>query len=237
MNHERKLTGTIEPADGLDMAMRQSMFRLMSEFYHADETIFFRDLAEKNWVILLRDEAGKLQGFTSARIFDLNINQQALKILFSGDTIIHSDFWGTLELPRIWGRFMLNTLAEIGEQPLYWFLISSGFRTYRFLPAYFHDFFPRYDQATPTEMQQILDAAAKQLFGSKYDAKTGIIKLDSPTPLREGFSAKGEERSNNPHVNYFLSHNLGCVNGEELACITRLTTENIKPFVKRLLRN
>jgi glyoxylase-like metal-dependent hydrolase (beta-lactamase superfamily II) len=180
---------------------------------------------------------GQIKGFTSAKIFDLKIADETIKILFSGDTIIHPDFWGTLELPKIWGRFMLETLEEIGPQPLYWFLISSGFRTYRFLPAYFHEFYPRHDKATPTKMQEILDSAATRLFGNRYNPAEGIIRLEHPTPLRKGLSASGEERKGNPHIDFFLKSNPGCVEGDELACITQLTLENIKPFVKRLLRS
>lgn len=236
MSHEKKLSGKIERVENLDLETRQTMFALMNEFYHADEAVFFHDLDQKNRVILLFAPENQLKGFTSARIFDLGVDGETVKVLFSGDTIIHPDYWGTLELPRIWGHFMLETLAEIGTTPLYWFLISSGYRTYRFLPAYFHEFFPRFDKATPAEMQQILDAAAKTLFAERYDNQSGLIKLEHPTPLRQSVADSGEEKRGNPHIDFFLSRNPGCVEGEELACITRLTLDNIKPFVKRLLK-
>jgi len=237
MDLDRKLSGQIERVSNLAQDVREAMFMLMNEFYHADKATFLSDLEEKSRVILLKDKAGQIKGFTSARIFDLTVANETIKILFSGDTIIHPDFWGTLELPRIWGRFMLDTLEEIGPQSLYWLLISSGFRTYRFLPAYFHEFYPRHDKATPAKMQKILDDAASWLFGERYDSRVGIIRLEHPTPLRECLSAAGEERRGNPHVDFFLKCNPGCVEGDELACITKLSLENIKPFVKRLLRS
>lgn len=233
---ENKLTGSILSIDELTTEVRKQMFALMNQFYYADERTFFDDLEQKTDIILLHDEQSLLRGFTSAKLFNMMQNGEMVKILFSGDTIIHPEFWGTLELPRVWGRFMLDRLAEIGRQKLYWFLISSGYRTYRFLPAYFHDFFPRYDLETPEIMQKILDAAAEKMFGERYDRQAGIIRLENPTPLREIIAPPGEERCKNPHIDFFLKRNPGYDRGDELACITRLSLENIKPFVKRLLR-
>lgn len=235
-NHDKKLIGRIIKVKDLDNHVKQNMFALMDEFYFAKQDVFFDDLSNKNSAILLHDADGILRGFTSAKLFDLPVKEDRYKILFSGDTIIHPDFWGTLELPRIWGKFMLETLAEMKTEKLYWFLISSGYKTYRFLPAYFHNFYPRHDQPTPEAMQLILDAAAEELFGSRYDADKGIIKMEFPTPLKGGVSDPTEERLRNPHISFFLRKNPGYVDGDELACLTQLTTENIKPFVKRLLR-
>lgn len=234
-SHEKKLTGTIVDVRKLDASLKDSMLELMQKFYYADEKSFLNDLANKDRVILLSDSSQKIQGFTSAKIFNLDW-PEPVKIIFSGDTIIHPDFWGTLELPRTWGQFMLDTIAESASHRLFWFLISSGFRTYRFLPAYFNEFYPRFDGETPEEFRKILNAAAIQLFGESFNSETGIIKLSNPTPLKEIIAPPNDERRKNPHINFFLSKNPGYVDGDELACITELSLNNIKPFVKRLLR-
>ncbi len=232
----RTLNGRVVPVDQLSAELKGSMFGLMHEFYEVERESFFSDLSRKTTVILLEDSNGALRGFTSVALYDLNIDNQVARILFSGDTIIHPDFWGSLELPRVWGHFMYETLQSCGSIPLYWFLISSGFRTYRFLPAYFSEFFPRFDRPTPAEVQAVLDVAAVSLFGDTYDQKAGIVRLKSPTPLRAGVSEPSEERLQNPHIAFFLQKNPGHDAGDELACLTRLQWENFKPFVKRLLR-
>ncbi len=233
---EKKLIGRVMSVTQLDAAIKDTMFELMHQFYFAEKKAFFDDLSHKTTVILLEDIDGVLRGFTSVALFDLNVNNQQVKILFSGDTIIHHDFWGSLELPRVWGKFMYETVKECKDVPLYWFLISSGYKTYRFLPAYFLEFFPRYDCQTPAELQLILDTAARQIFAEGYYPDKGIIKLKHPTPLRSGVSDPADERLQNPHIAFFLGKNPGYVSGEELACITRLSMENFKPFVKRLLK-
>ncbi len=232
----RTLYGRTQPVQQLDAAVKEGMFALMSEFYEVEKTSFLADLERKNTVILLEDGQKNLRGFTSVAIYDLSVGKDAFRVLFSGDTIIHPDFWGSLELPRVWGRFMYETLQASGEKPLYWFLISSGYRTYRFLPAYFNEFFPCFDRETPAAMQNILDLAARQLFAEDYNPDTSIVRLKNPTPLRAGISEPAQERLQNQHIAFFLQKNPGHDAGDELACITRLSWENFKPFVKRLLK-
>lgn len=233
---EKKLFGRVLEVIDIDSALRDEMFALMHKFYFAEKTAFIRDLSAKTNVVLLEDQNGKLQGFTSVTIFHLEVEKRLVKILFSGDTIVHPDFWGSLELPRVWGKFMYETLQNCVDIPLYWFLISSGYKTYRFLPTYFNDFYPRHDVDTPEEMQKILHTAATKLFEENFNAETGIIKLNHPTPMRSEVSAVSNEKMQNPHVAFFVRKNPGYISGDELACITHLHQNNFKPFVKRLLK-
>ncbi|NCB38859.1 MAG: hypothetical protein EOM80_08825 [Erysipelotrichia bacterium] len=230
------LNGRVIAVSQIDATLKDAMFALMQQFYHSEKPAFLNDLSNKTAAVILEDPQGVLRGFTSAALFDLSVNGKPVKILFSGDTIIHPDFWGSLELPRVWGKFMYETLQKCGETPLYWFLISSGYKTYRFLPAYFLEFFPRFDCDTPPTIQKILDAAATSIFANRYEADQGIIKLQHPTPLKAGISDPTEERLQNPHIAFFLQKNPGYIAGDELACLTQLTWENFKPFVKRLLK-
>ncbi len=233
---DRALTGRIELVNRLDAELKMRMFELMHSFYQVEKSAFFDDLQRKTTAVLLEDSAKVLRGFTSVALSDLELDGKKLQIMFSGDTIIHPDFWGSFELPRVWGKFMFEVLQNAGSTPLYWFLLSSGFRTYRYLPAYFNEFFPRFDRQTPAAMQKILDAAACRLYGDAYDAGSGIVRLKNPTPLLPGVSDPSEERLKNPHIAFFLRKNPGYDAGDELACITRLHHENFKPFVHRLLK-
>ena len=56
---------------------------------------------------------------------------------------------GSLALPVAWGRLMLS-LEEVGAgQHLYWLLTSKGYKTYRFLPVFFNEFYPCFSSPTP----------------------------------------------------------------------------------------
>jgi hypothetical protein len=63
-----------------------------------------------------------------------------MSVVYSGVTIIRSEYWGTPQLPSTWIKTVLEKSAEM-VQPLYWLLISSGYKTYRFLTVFYKEFY------------------------------------------------------------------------------------------------
>lgn len=201
---------------------RDAMFALYTAYFAtADRITFERDLAEKEWVILLCDDDGTIEGFSTL----MRLRLGGATVFFSGDTIVARHRWGSLDLPRLWAR---HVFAE-ADADTYWFLISSGWRTYRFLPLFFREFYPR-DAA----MKPLLDTIARAKFGEAYDARTGVIRLATPAPLREGVS-NPEARMSNPHVRFFVEANPGHADGDELACLVRVAVDNLTPAGLRMI--
>jgi hypothetical protein len=201
---------------------RDAMFALYTTYFAtADRVTFERDLVEKEWVILLCDDDGRIDGFSTL----MRSQVGEATVFFSGDTIVARHRWGTFDLPRLWAQ---HVFAH-ADAHTYWFLISSGWRTYRFLPLFFRDFYPR--DAT---MKPLLDTIAAAKFGDAYDARTGVVRLATPAPLREGVSDP-EERMSNPHVRFFLEANPGHANGDELACLVRVGIDNLTSAGLRMI--
>jgi hypothetical protein len=120
---------------------------------------------------------------------------------------------------------------------LYWLLISSGYKTYRFLSVFYREFYPRYDRSTPPEMQALMDHLATQRFGSEYDCQEGVVRFENgATPLRDGVAEVTDERLQDPHVAFYISKNPGHMNGDELVCITRVHPDNFTPAGRRMVR-
>lgn len=201
---------------------RDAMFALYTTYFATtDRVTFERDLAEKEWVVLLCDDVGTIEGFSTL----MRMRVGDATIFFSGDTIVARHRWGSFDLPRIWSR---HVFAE-ADANTYWFLISSGYRTYRFLPLFFRDFYPR-----NAAMKPLLDEIAATKFGEAYDASTGVVRLATPAPLREGISDP-ELRMNNPHVRFFVEANPGHAGGDELACLVRIDVDNLTPAGLRMI--
>jgi hypothetical protein len=216
----------------------QAMFRVFSEnFEGVTLDIFERDLGNKNWVILLRDgETNELEGFSTLALYEAQFNNQPISVVYSGDTIIRRTYWGTPELPRSWIHTVLEKSANM-TQPLYWLLISSGYKTYRFLTVFYKEFYPRYDKPTPPETQAIMEHLASQRFGSDYHCEEGIVRFkNGATPLRDGVAGVTDERLHDPHVAFYISRNPGHVHGDELVCITRIHPDNFTPAGRRMAR-
>lgn len=201
---------------------RDAMFALYTTYFATTDRITFeRDLGEKEWVVLLWGDDGDVAGFSTL----MRMRVGDATIFFSGDTIVARHRWGSFDLPRIWSR---HVFAE-ADANTYWFLISSGYRTYRFLPLFFRDFYPGNAALKP-----LLDEIAATKFGDAYDASTGVVRLATPSPLREGIS-NPELRMNNPHVRFFVDANPGHAGGDELACLVRIDVDNLTPAGLRMI--
>lgn len=123
-----------------------------------------------------------------------------------------------------------------GKSRLVWLLITSGFRTYRFLPVFWRDFHPRHDAAIPSDVAALRDALARERFGHRYDPERGVVRLGSPQSLREHLAGVPEARRSDPHVDFFLAANPGHGRGDELVCITELSDENLTRAGWRMVR-
>ena len=197
-------------------AEREAMFALMQEFFlGVCRGQFENDLAEKSHVILLED-AGVVRGFSTLLVRD--------GVVHSGDTIVHRDAWGSSALARTW----LETIREL--KPEYWLLITSGFRTYRFLPVFWKEFWPRHDSPTSPAL---LDELARQRFGNQYRA--GIVRFAQPQVLRNGLKEIPSGRLADPHIQFFAQNNPGHAAGDELVCLCPLTAANQTPAGRRLV--
>jgi hypothetical protein len=214
------------------------MFKVFSGcFDGATLDIFERDLSSKNWVILLRDgESGELAGFSTLALYETTFDGKPLSVVYSGDTIIRPAYWGTPELPRSWVRTVLEKSADL-PQPLYWLLISSGYKTYRFLSVFYKEFYPCCNQPTPPKMQALMDHLATQRFGDEYHPELGVVRfVKGATPLKDGVAEVTEERLHDPHVAFYVARNPGHLQGDELVCITRVHPDNFTAAGKRVLR-
>ena len=216
----------------------REMFDIFCEnFERSSLEIFERDLKDKNWVILIRDtEHNALQGFSTIALYEMDYQRKRISVVYSGDTIIRREYWGTPELPRSWIHTVLEKSAQM-PQPLYWLLISSGYKTYRFLTVFYKEFYPRYDRPTPPEMQAMMEYLATQRFGTDYHCGEGVVRFqDGATPLRRGIAEVSDERLHDPHVAFYVSRNPGHVNGDELVCITQIHPDNLTAAGRRMTR-
>src|SRR5262249_26242236 len=154
----------------------------------------------------------------------VDVAGRPVKALFSGDTIVDRDHWGDNALAHVWGCLALSLIDDHAGAELYWFLISKGYRTYRFLPLFFHEFYPRHDAPTPAEVKAVLDGLGRHKYPATYDAAAGVVRADRfKDRLRPGLAELTPQRLRDPHVRFFAERNPGHVHGEELCCLAPLT--------------
>ena len=215
------MNGRLIARTDLTVVQCHAMLALMQENFVGVTAERFRgDLAEKNWVILLEDEVWNLRGFSTLLLYATQVDGVPVRVVYSGDTIVHRDAWGSNALARTW---LGAVRAWQSEVPLYWLLITSGFRTYRFLPVFWKEFWPRHDAPV---LPSLLTAMARERFAHRYDPATSILRFAAPQVLRNGLKEIPPGRLGNPHVNFFARVNTGHARGDELVCLCPLRRAN-----------
>lgn len=231
------LTPSIAARDTLPPETREAMFRLHSRYFaNVRRDRFMEDLDEKHWVILLSDPAGGLAGFSTQMLITLPVDGKRHRFLFSGDTIVAAPHRNTPLLAGCFGHLMLRLIREHGEEHLYWFLISKGFRTYRFLPVFFREFWPAPGRETPATVTALIQAVAWHKFGGAYDAASGVIRPANGDRLADPAAGIPSQRRRDPHVAFFARRNPGHGRGEELACLAPIRTGNLNDYARRVIR-
>lgn len=219
----------------LTTAQKGEMYALLDRhFGGVTAEQFARDLAEKNLAILLR-RAGALVGFTTQLAYSAQLEGEPVNVIYSGDTIVAPEAWGSTALPRAWVAGVEALRATLPAGKCYWLLLTSGFRTYRFLPVFWREFYPCFDRPTPPGMQGLLDRLAADKFGGQFHPATGVVSFENPQRLRAGLDQVPAGRELDPHIQFFLARNPGHTRGDELVCLTELCRENLTAAGRRMM--
>lgn len=230
----QKLESHTRPRAELGAQDARDMHALYASYYDASSAEqFARDLAAKDWVIELR-EGAVLRGFTTLAVTEFVAAGARRRAIYSGDTIIHHRYWGDQALTTAFCRFAGALKSSDPGTPLYWFLITKGHRTYRYLGAFSHRYFPNPYAPTPAEARACLDSLARARFGAAYLPARGIVHFEKSrghlkpqwAPIRPGLLAR-------PEVRFFLERNPRYSQGDELCCLTELAVENLRSYARR----
>ena len=176
-----KLRHRIVKREALDDAARARMLELMQLCYeNVEPARFFSDLDNKQHVMLVVDEHGRLQGFSTIRVAEEQLDGRRVDILFSGDTVVHPDCWGAKALQRGFIEFSVRHKLKHPWRPLYWLLLSKGYKTYLLLANNFPHAFPsRASSSSPVApgLRALRDRIATQWWGADYDAAAEVVRF------------------------------------------------------------
>ena len=236
-----RASARLVPRADLSAADVAAMHGLLADHFDgAGLDQFRRDLDEKNWAVLIERD-GRLVGFTTLLAYETTADGAGpgggpgpVSVVYSGDTIVAPEAWNTAALPRGWIESVAALRPRYPRGPYVWLLITSGFRTYRFLPLFWRSFHPRYEADTTPDRWRLMDQLAAERFGDRYDPATGVVRLPSPQRLRGQLAGIPAGRGDDPHVAYFAARNPGHAAGDELVCLTDLAPANLTPAGRRM---
>ena len=204
----------------VERAQMEALYR--AHYEGAADVAFARDLDAKDLTILLKD-GGQVCGFSTVVVYPF----EGMRILFSGDTVVDAAHRNQAGLAGAFGHVMRH-FNEIGGDPLYWFLVCKGARTYRFLPTFFKRFTP--GEVDEPELAQRLQRIAAARFPSVYSAKTGVLRFGAGKDRLK----KDELRMDAQSVR-FRQLNPGWAAGDELCCCASLARDNLNRLGERVI--
>ena len=231
----RTLTAAVVDVANLTRRDRWRMFAIYQAHYEATSwERFAADLDDKMYAVLVRNDAGDIQGFTTLAVIETAQRGARLRAIYSGDTIIDREYWGSQQLAFTWIRFAGSIKAMEPQTPLYWFLIVKGHRTYRYLSAFSEIFYPHWSYETPAEMRTLMHHLGRARFGDFYRPELGVIQFPEPRGhLKAELAAISPAEAQRADVAFFLARNPGYATGDELLCLTELAAENLRPHACR----
>ena len=202
---------------------RVGMERLYRAYYEgADEDDFARDLAEKDWAIVLRDAEG-VRGFSTMKL----VRVAATNVLFSGDTVVDTASRSQTGLAGAFGHVMRH-LAQTGVEDPHWFLICKGARTYRFLPTFFRRYVPGAHE--DAELSARLRRVASKMYPREYDPATGVLRFSGNKDRLRGDTLRMDAESVR-----FRALNPDWARGDELCCMAPLALSNLNRLGERVI--
>ncbi len=209
----------IERVDRLTAADRRAMWALFEATYaEVTEQQFLADLAAKRHALILR--APTIMGFSTATWEDHTHAGRSYRVLYSGDTVLHPEVWGSRHLQKAFGRYMLRVRLSRPWRPAYWLLVSKGYKTYLLLTRNFKDHWPRHDAPTPVWVAGAMAQAARHWFPDS-ELKSGVLHHRQPQGrLRENVAPPPDPPGD--EVAFFLAANPHFSRGDELVCFGRM---------------
>jgi len=233
MNHQKlfitphsALRATTVAVNQLTPADRARMLVLMQAYYDGiNEAEFFADLARKDAVILLQDASLVIQGFSTLVTVRVEVEGRRARGVFSGDTVLDKPYWGSRALGRAFLVYLFGEKLRAPAEPLYWLLISKGYKTYLMMANNFAEHYPRYERSMPARIGRLMEAFYTALYQEAYHAATGLIETPGEAYRLKSAVAPIPARllETNPRIAFFQQRNPRWRQGCELACIARMT--------------
>ena len=230
----RNYRSTVVAIEDLPSDTISRMVRLyLANYEGTSEALFRRDLVEKNDVILLYSGT-EMVGFTTLLDYPADHSGIPIRVVYSGDTIVERMHWGQQELAFAWIRRTAEIKARAPDTSLYWFLLTKGHRTFRYLSVFGKTTYPHWDTERP-DLKRLADQLASARFGRDYNPESGVVEFPtSRGHLAPCIAEPSEEDLAKEATRFFLTKNPGYRQGHELVCLFELESANMRPLAARL---
>lgn len=232
-----KLTSRYVPLHRLVPADVQQMYGIFAQYYqNTTQQTFLDDLSRKSGVILARTrKSRRIVGFSTLTDFTIEVDGKRARGLFSGDTIVEPAYWGSRCLHVAFYLQLMRTRLRYPLTPLYWLLISKGYKTYLLLTRNFYQYFPDRNQPD-SPLRQVVSAYSQQLFPEAFDPQRMLLDFgEGAQYLKEEVASISPELcAQDADIAYFEGCNPTWRRGTELPCAGEVSYSALLRYCARL---
>lgn len=237
-NKKERVSASYFPLNKLSMNDIWAMHVLFEQYYHNVEfSAFFNDLSEKDGVIVLRGkDSGEIFGFSTLLKIPFQCEERKVNGIFSGDTIVDRRYWGNRAMLGCFVMQLLKFRLKEIRTPLYWLLISKGYKTYLVLTNNFPRHYPHYRKNSSTVMASVIDQYCEKLYPDAFDGEKKILDFgDGYQKLKDDVAAISDElKDTNPKIRFFEEKNPDWRDGIELPCVGEVSPSMFYGVVKKI---
>ncbi|QER39594.1 hypothetical protein F2A31_07655 [Acinetobacter suaedae] len=238
LNNKEATYGQYVEKEKIDLAQLKTMYSIYEQYYENTKfSIFVEDFKKKSGAILIfNSKTDQIVGFSTVAVQHFYFEGKDYTVLFSGDTVILREYWGTRTLQSAMLKFMMKLRVKYPFNELYWLLISKGYKTYLLLANNYYVYYPNIKDDNQ-HLAAVVEHYCENFFSEYYDKKVGLLNFgEDYQPLKgEVAPITDEMRTKNPKIEFFEQLNPTWTAGTELPCIGRLAWKDIARFPVKLI--
>jgi len=236
---KQKISADYITLDRISIQQVKEMHSLFIQYYHnAEFSTFIDDLSEKDGLILIRENKSKrIVGFSTLKTLRFSLKGKEVKGIFSGDTILERKYWGTNKPMICFVKLLLKEKLRDPLTPLFWLLISKGYKTYLLLANNFPKHYPHH-QGKFDELSSVVDQYCQHLYPNYFDEQQQILDFGGDYQKLRGEVAEitTELKRSVPKIGFFEERNPQWRQGKELPCIGEINASMFTFFAHKSLR-
>tara|TARA_A100001391_G_scaffold160_3_gene368 strand:+ start:32800 stop:33573 length:774 start_codon:yes stop_codon:yes gene_type:complete len=217
-----RLKARYVPISKVSVDQMLRMYDLYRRYYeNISVDLFCKDMVEKNGVFLIQErESRRTVGFSTLKVLDMEVGGKTVTGVFSGDTIIEKEFWGTRVLQVQFFLRMVKEKLKRPYRPLYWLLISKGYKTYLLLANNFYSYYP-HPEGRCDHLADYVANYCHTLFPDSFCDQRRLLDFGNGyTHLKQDVAMITKEMcEKNAKIRFFEQCNPSWERGTELPCI------------------
>lgn len=200
----------------------KEMYAIYAQYYeNTNFPLFLKDFSNKHGAILIfHPKTARIVGFSTMAVHQFEFGHQRYTFVFSGDTVIEREFWGTRALQASFAKLLIKLRFQYPMDEFYWLLISKGYKTYLLMANNNYTYYPNLENKHQ-HLAPVVEYYCKKFFPQYYCELTKLLNFgEDYQPLKGDVAPITHQmRIENPKIDYFAQLNPTWEQGTELPCI------------------